>query len=170
MPTRTSNSPEPQVAQDLDALDGVDVGVQVADPEPHLEQVVGQVLGHLLGQRGDQHPVAPLGAVADLGDQVVDLALGRLDDDLGVDQPGRPHDLLDHLGGLLDLVGRRRGRQEDALVDPLVELVEAQRPVVRRRRQAEAVLDEGLLAGAVALRTGRAAAGTVWWDSSMTSR
>ena len=29
--------------------------------------------------------------------QVVDLALGRLDDDLGVDQAGRPHDLLDDL-------------------------------------------------------------------------
>jgi hypothetical protein len=48
---------EPQVAQDLDALDGVDLGVQVAHPDPELEQVVGEVLGHLLGQRGDQHPV-----------------------------------------------------------------------------------------------------------------
>ena len=49
---------EPQVAQDLDALDGVDLAVQVADPDAELEQVVGEVLGHLLGERGDQHPVA----------------------------------------------------------------------------------------------------------------
>jgi hypothetical protein len=28
-------------------------------------------------------------------DEVVDLALGRLDDHLGVDQTGRPDDLLD---------------------------------------------------------------------------
>ena len=85
-------------------------------------------------------------------DEVVDLALGRLDDDLGVDQAGRAHDLLDHPTlGLLDLVGRRGGRQEDALVDALVELVEAQRPVVGGRRQPEAVVDERLLAGAVAL-------------------
>ena len=58
---------QPQIAEDLNALDGVDVGVQVADPQPHLQQVVGQVLGHLLGERRHQHPVAPLGAVAGSG-------------------------------------------------------------------------------------------------------
>jgi hypothetical protein len=58
---------QPQVAQDLDALDGVDLGVQVAHPHPLLEQVVGEVLGHLLGERGDQHPLVALGdALADL--------------------------------------------------------------------------------------------------------
>ena len=35
----------------------------------------------------------------DLVHQVVDLALGRLDHDLGVDQPGRADDLLDHAVG-----------------------------------------------------------------------
>ena len=49
---------EPQPAEDLDALDGVDVGVQVPHPQTLLEQVVGEVLGHLLGQRGDEHAVA----------------------------------------------------------------------------------------------------------------
>src|SRR6266545_2139578 len=42
---------EPQVAEDLDALHRVDLGVQVAHAQAHLEQVVGEVLGHLLGQR-----------------------------------------------------------------------------------------------------------------------
>ena len=84
-------------------------------------------------------------------DEVVDLALGGLDDDLGVDQAGGPHDLLDHLGRDLELVGRGRGRQEHHLVDPLDELLEPQRPVVGGRRQAEPVLDELLLAAAVAL-------------------
>ena len=69
---------EAEVAEDLDALDRVDVGVEVADAQPLLEEVVGEVLGHLLGERGDEHPVAALGAVADLLDEVVDLALGRL--------------------------------------------------------------------------------------------
>ena len=53
---------EPQVTQDLDALDGVDLAVEVADPHAQLQQVVGEVLGHLLGQGGDQDPVAPLDA------------------------------------------------------------------------------------------------------------
>ena len=44
---------EAQVAQDFDPLDRVDLGVQVADADPHLEQVVGQVLRHLLRQRRD---------------------------------------------------------------------------------------------------------------------
>ena len=106
----------------------------------------------------------------DLLDEVVDLALGGLHDHLGVDQAGGAHDLLDDLGRHLQLEGAGGGRQEHHLVDPLEDLLELQRPVVGRAREPEAVLDELLLAGAVALRTGRGAAGTAWWLSSMTSR
>ena len=82
--------PQPQVAQQLDALEGVDLGVEVAGADAVLEEVVGEVLGHLLGQRGDQDAlVASRRARADLAHQVVDLALGRLHDHLGVDQAGR---------------------------------------------------------------------------------
>ena len=49
---------EPQVPDDLDALERVDVGVEVADAEPHLEVVLGEVLGHPLGERRDQHALA----------------------------------------------------------------------------------------------------------------
>ena len=108
---------QPQLAEQLDAAQRVDLAVQVADPDAQLEQVVGEVLGHLLGQRGDQDPLVALGADLDLVHQVVDLALGRLDDDLGVDQAGRPDDLLDDV--VLDPAssygpgsptGRRSGR------------------------------------------------------------
>src|SRR5664279_458834 len=44
-----------QVADDLDALQRVDLRVQVARLEAHLQQVLGEVLAHLLGQRRDQH-------------------------------------------------------------------------------------------------------------------
>ncbi len=118
---------------------------------PELEQVVGEVLGHLLGERGDEHPVAATDPVVDLLDEVVDLALGGLHDDLGVDEAGGAHDLLDHAVGDLELVGAGRGRQEDHLRHLGHELLEAQRPVVGGRRQPEAVLDEGVLAAAVAL-------------------
>jgi hypothetical protein len=48
----------PQVAQDLDALERVDVGVQVAHAHAELGVVLGEVLGHALGQRRDQHALA----------------------------------------------------------------------------------------------------------------
>jgi hypothetical protein len=91
----------------FDALDGVDVGVQVADPHPVLEQVVGEVLRHLLGQRGDQHPLVGLGALADLLHQVVDLAGGGTHHHLRVHQPGGADDLLGDRVGLPALVGAR---------------------------------------------------------------
>ena len=68
---------EPQVAQDLDALERVDLRVQVLDLDAQLLQVVGEVLGHLLGERGDERALAALDPLADLVHQVVDLALGR---------------------------------------------------------------------------------------------
>jgi hypothetical protein len=71
--------------------------VQVPHPDPVLQQVVGEILGHLLGERGDQYPLVLLGPQPDLVDEVVDLALRRPDHHLRVDQPGRPDHLLDHL-------------------------------------------------------------------------
>ena len=69
---------EPQVADDLDALDGVDVGVHVAHADALLVQIFGQVLGHALGQHGDQRRDSPLRATcAHLADQIVDLRARR---------------------------------------------------------------------------------------------
>src|SRR3954451_14246111 len=83
---------------------------RVSGAHAGAEEVVGEVLGHLFVQRGDQHPLVALDAVVDLVDQVVDLALGRLHDHLGVDQPGRPDDLLDDVAAdLRELVVARRG-------------------------------------------------------------
>ena len=152
MPTSTSYSPTPQLAQQLDPAQRVHLAVQVAGPDAVLQQVVGEVLGHLLGQRGDQHPLVALGPQPDLVHQVVDLALGRLDDDLRVDQAGRPDHLLDHVAAdPLQLVRARGGRQVDGLADPLAELVPGQRPVVDRAGQPEPVLDQRPLARHVAL-------------------
>ena len=49
---------EPQIADDLDALQRVDVGVHVAHADALLVQIFGEVLGHALGQHGDQRAVA----------------------------------------------------------------------------------------------------------------
>ena len=47
-----------QVAQDLDALQRVDLAVQVVGLDAHFFEVVGQVLGHALGQRRHQDALA----------------------------------------------------------------------------------------------------------------
>ncbi len=78
MPTRHVEGAEAQIAEDLDALDGVDVGVHVADADALLVQVFGEVLGHALGQHRDQRAVAGAAAVAlHLADEVVDLGACR---------------------------------------------------------------------------------------------
>ena len=71
--------------------------------------------------------------------------------DLRVDHAGRPNELLrdDLRAGELERPGSRG--DEDELLDLPQELVEAERPVIERRRQAEAVVDEGLLTRAVTL-------------------
>ena len=68
-----------QAGQQLHALQRLDLGVHVAAAHADFGVVAGQVFGHALGQRGDQHALVALGAVADLGKQVVDLAFHRAD-------------------------------------------------------------------------------------------
>ena len=109
-----------------------------------------------------------LDADVDLVDEVVDLALGRPDDHLGVDQARRAHDLLDDLRGHLELVRARRRRHEHDLVDRFAELLEAQRPVVHRATAAGSRARRASPCGTGRPRTGRGAAGTVTWLSSST--
>ena len=142
---------QPQLADDLDPLERVDLGVQVADLEAHLEQVVREVLAHLLGERGDQRALVAVDALADLPHQVVDLVARLAHLDLGVDDAGRADDLLDDLRRVRALVLARRGRHEHELRRDREELLERLRPVVERARQPEAVVDQRLLARAVAL-------------------
>ncbi len=125
--------------------------MEVARLDAALQQIVRQVLGHLLRQGGDEDPLADLLAPPDLVQQVVDLVLGRAQLDLGVDEVGRPDQLLGDLRGMPQLERPRGGRDEDQLRHLLEELVEAERAVVERRREPEAVVDERLLARAVAL-------------------
>ena len=126
--------------------------MQVPDPDAEFQQVVGQVLGHLLGQRCDQHAFVLFGALADLPDQVVDLAMRRLHDHLRINQARRPNHLLDELAvGAADLVWPRCRGQIDRLPDPGREFLPGQRPVVQRTGQPEPVFDEGALPRRVTL-------------------
>ena len=85
-------------------------------------------------------------------EQVVDLAFDGADLDLRIDQAGGADHLLDHDSrGAGQLIGARRGGDVDGLVDAVFELFELERTVIHGRGQAESVVDEVLLAAAVAV-------------------
>ena len=147
IPTRTSNSPLAQAADDFDALDGLDVRVQVAHAHAEVVIVVGQILGHLLGQAGDQHARARLDPLANFVEQVVDLGAGLAHLDFGIDETGRTNKLLDHQAGrVLELVVARRGRDVNHLARDPLPFLEIERAIVERGGQPEAELDQRLLA------------------------
>ncbi|KFB74344.1 MAG: hypothetical protein AW09_000373 [Candidatus Accumulibacter phosphatis] len=125
--------------------------MQITHPHLVFVEVVGEIFGHALGQRGDQHPLCLCDAQSDLRQQVVDLGRGGANDEYRVDQPGRTDELLDNLSLMCRFVVGRGGRNEDRLPHQGFELGELQRPVVECRRQTESVIDEVLLARAVAL-------------------
>src|SRR5690606_32532319 len=138
---------EPQVADDLDALQRIDVGMQVAYLQADLGHVFGQVFGHALGQRGDQNAVPLLDHGAAFGQQVVHLVFDRADLGDRIDQAGRADHLLDEdAAGAFQLPFARRRGHEDGLRPQAVPFAEAQRPVVDAGGQAEAVFGQRRLA------------------------
>ena len=84
-----------QAGKKFDALKGFDFGVHVTAANADLGVVAGQVFGHALGERGDQHALIALGAVANLCEEIVDLAFHGANLNFGIDEPGGPDDLLD---------------------------------------------------------------------------
>ena len=79
-------------AQNFDALDGVNLAVEILDVDADAAQVIRQFLGSALGQRRDEHALLRVGAFAAFLDEIVNLAFERLERDLGVNQAGRAHD------------------------------------------------------------------------------
>ena len=124
--------------------------MQVSHSQTLFEEVVGEILGHLLGEGGHEDAVTHFDSLGDILHEVVDLTLGRLHDHLRVDQPGRSHDLFHDLIRLPEFEWPGRRREKDALVDALQHLVELQRSVVASTREPESVLHEDVLATAVA--------------------
>ena len=77
---------QPQIADDLDPLQGLDIGMHVAHADALLVHIFGEVFRHLLGQGGDQDAIAALGDLAAFGDQIVHLGFHRTDFDRRIDQ------------------------------------------------------------------------------------
>ena len=64
----------PEGAEDLDALERSDVGMHVARFQAAVKKMVGQILRHLLGERGDKRTLVALGPLLRLVDDIVNLA------------------------------------------------------------------------------------------------
>src|SRR5439155_26282726 len=131
--------PLPQLAEQLDPFERLDLAVEVTPLHPLLLEEVREILRQPLRQRRDEDALLRLDAPADFLEQVLHLAARRLDPDRGVDEPRRPDDLLDDAPAAhLDLVFAGRRRDEAELRRNREPLVERERPVVERAREAEA--------------------------------
>ena len=114
---------------------------------------LGQILGHALGQRGDERTVARFRRLACFDDQILHLFLDRLDLDRRIDQPGRADHLFgEHAAGLLHLPRTRCRRDVGGLRAHRVPFVEPQRTVVDRAGQAETIFGQRQLAAVIAAR------------------
>ena len=68
-----------QAAEDFDAFDGIDVGVQVFDLQATVPHEVGEVFGHPLRERRDEGTEAAGSDGLGLADDIFDLASDRAD-------------------------------------------------------------------------------------------
>ena len=125
--------------------------MHVAHAHAGLVEVFGEVLGHALGEHGDEAAEAGEGDLLDLVEEVVDLGAGRAHLDRRVDEAGGADDLLDEdAAGAVHLPGAGRGGDVHRLRPHRLPFLEAQRAVVEAGRQAEAVFGERRLAAEVA--------------------
>jgi len=139
-----------QVLDDLHALEGVHLVVHILDLDALFGEVVGEVLGHFLGQGGHQHPLLPGNAGVDLAQKVHHLPFHRAHRDDRVQQSGGTNDLLGHLGAVLALIFSGRSRNKDHLVELGLHFLKFEGAVIKGRRQTEPVLHQRFLAGVVA--------------------
>ena len=100
--------------------------MHVANLDPSLVQILGQVLRHPLGQRRDERTVTCSGRRLDLVDAVVDLILDRLDLDRRVDKTRRADNLFgEHAAGLFHFPRPRGCRYTNRLRPHRIPFIEA---------------------------------------------
>ena len=116
-----------------------------------LEQIVVEFLGHAFGEGGHQGALVTLGADGNLLKQVVNLVLAGPNLYLGIKQAGGADNLVHHDAlALTEFVIGRSGTHINGLSGKFLELLKLEGTVVKCGRQAESVLHQGFLAGAVA--------------------
>src|SRR5262249_61313119 len=104
--------------------------MEVPAANSNFRVVLGQILGHSLGQRGYQNALILLGTQTDLMKEIVDLAANGSHFNFRIRQTCGANDLLDeHTSGPCQLIRTGRRRNVDDLVRTLLELLEGQRTI-----------------------------------------
>ena len=75
---------ETQITHQLLPLDGLNIVVHVAHLDARGFEVISQILGHFLGERGDQNPFSLGCAGVDFANEIVDLTINRTDNNLRI--------------------------------------------------------------------------------------
>ena len=144
-----------QILQNLHTLQRIDIGVDVAVADAHAVKIFRELLGHALRDGRHEHLLIALGTAVDLGNQVVDLTLRGAHLQRRIDQTRRADKLLDNNAFTLSqLPVGRRGTDIDRVALQHLKLREGEGSVIFGGGEAEAVLHQILLAGAVATKHG----------------
>ena len=142
--------PQAKFAQNANAVERIDVAMDVSSLNAIAKQILRHFLGHSFRERDDQHTFLPFDAPLNLFHEVVHLIFRRTNLDEGVEQTRRSDDLFhDNAFALLNFIVRRSCADVYNLVRHLLKLLEFQRSVVLRSRQTEAIIHESRLAGLV---------------------
>ena len=83
-----------QIADNLDPLQRINIGMQIPHPNAMFMQIFGQILGHALGQGRDQNPLPFGGTFLGLPQQIVNLRFDRPNNTNRIDQTGGTDHLL----------------------------------------------------------------------------
>ena len=125
---------ETEVAQDLDPLECVNFAVEIADADPRLLQVRGELLCHPLRQGCDDHTLTTLDALLDTGHQIVNLPRCWDHRDLRIHHTGRSDELLNDAVLLRHLVVPWRRGDIDHLSHARLKLFKGERTIIKGAR------------------------------------
>src|SRR5680860_325677 len=140
-----------ELPDNVHALQSIYLRMQVSNPKPNLQEVVRQVLRHLLGERGDQCPFPLLRAHTYLIHEVINLVASGTDFHCRIQESRGPDQLLHLLRGNGNLPVSRSSGGKDALGYRLYELLETQGSIVQRRGKPAAVVHQVLFPATIAL-------------------
>ena len=87
-----------QRAQNLYALNRINVAVEILHAHADVAQVICEFLSRALGERGDQHALLEIAALSGFLHQIINLTFERLDCDFGINQARWSHHEFSHAG------------------------------------------------------------------------